>query len=268
MASYRTATLRRDNITQATLLNELLRNYLEYNLYDQADKLVSNIKEFKEPSSNQYARFLYYTGRIKAVQLDYTEAYSQLSQALRKAPQYSAFGFRKTVQKLLIIVELLLGEIPQRSVFRQAGMKTALEPYFKLTMAVRVGDLGLFQDVVKTHREIFLRERNFTLIQRLRLTVIKTGLRKINISYSRIALSDVCEKLHLDSVENTEFIVAKAIRDRVIDATLDHANGYLQSRETTDIYSSQEPLEAFHKRVSFCLNIHNDAVMVIYFFLK
>jgi len=267
LSSYRTATLRHDNITQATLLNLLLRNYLEYNLYDQADKLVSKIKESKEieASSNQFARYLYYTGRIKAIQLDYTDAASCLSQALRKAPQYSALGFRRTVQRLLIIVELLMGEIPQRSVFRQAGMKNALEPYFNLTMAVRVGDLNLFQETVKKNREVFLAERNFTLIQRLRLTVIKTGLRKINDSYSRIALKDICEKLQLDSVENTEFIVAKAIRDRVIDATINHDAGYLQSKETADIYSTQEPLEAFHKRISFCLNTHNEAVMAMRF---
>jgi len=265
LAAYRTATLRHEPITQAVVLNLLLRNYLAYNLYDQADKLVSKIKEFKEPSSNQFARYLYYTGRIKAVQLDYTEAYSCLSQAIRKAPQYSALGFRIIVQQLLVIVELLMGEIPQRSTFRQPGMKQALEPYFQLTMAVRVGDLTQFHETVSKYREDFERANNFSLIQRLRLTVIKTGLKKINVAYSRIALEDVCKKLHLESVENTEFIVAKAIRDRVIDAIIDHNSGYLQSRESVDLYSSEEPLEAFHKRISFCLNTHNDAVMAMRF---
>lgn len=78
-------------------------------------------------------------------------------------------------------------------------------------------------------------------------------------------MKDICEKLHLESVQDTEFIVAKAIKDRVIDATIDHENGYLKSRESRDVYSTQEPLEAFHKRINFCLNIHNDAVMVCYF---
>ena len=93
--------------------------------------------------------------------------------------------------------------------------------------------------------------------------MIKTGLRKINVAYSRISLQAICEKLHLESVEDTEFIVAKAIKDRVIEATIDHDNGYLKSSETRDIYSTQEPLEAFHKRINFCLNIHNDAVVAM-----
>jgi hypothetical protein len=39
----------------------------------------------------------YYIGRIKSIQLDYTEALRNLQQALRKAPQSSATGFRITV---------------------------------------------------------------------------------------------------------------------------------------------------------------------------
>ena len=40
-ARLRTATLRHDEAGQAILLNLLLRNYLHYNLYDQANKLIA-----------------------------------------------------------------------------------------------------------------------------------------------------------------------------------------------------------------------------------
>lgn len=168
MATYRTSVLRHDRVTVATVLNLLLRNYLADNLYEQADNLVSNIAETRDIalSSNQHARFLYYTGRIKAIQLEYTDAGRHLSEALRKAPQTSALGFRKTIQKLLCIVQLLMGEIPEISVFRQAGMKSALAPYFQLTSAVRVGDLVAFQEVVKTYRSVFVADKNYTLIHR------------------------------------------------------------------------------------------------------
>lgn len=61
-----------------------------------------------------------------------------------------------------------------------------------------------------------------TLILRLRHNVIKTGIRRISIAYSKVSLSDIAEQLALDSPEDAEFIVAKAIRDGVIDATIDH----------------------------------------------
>jgi len=211
-------------------------------------------------SSNQYARFLYYQGKIKSVQLDYTEAYKCLLGATRKAPQNSANGFRQAVYKLACIVQLLMGEIPERSIFRQPGLEKALVPYLHLTQVVRVGDLKVFRDLVNAHTNLFKADKTFTLIQRLRHNVIKTGLRKINLSYSRISLADISEKLHLDNAEDVEFIVAKAIRDGVISATIDHTGGYIQSKENMDIYSTQEPQSAYHRRITFCLNAHNEAV--------
>lgn len=58
----RTATLRNDFEGQAVLINCLLRNYLHYNLYDQADKLVSKSVYPESASNNEWARFLYYLG--------------------------------------------------------------------------------------------------------------------------------------------------------------------------------------------------------------
>ena len=83
----------------------------------------------------------------------------------------------------------------------------------------------------------------------------------------------------------------QAIRDGVIDATIDHENGYMKSKvsetgvfsikkaqrltkpmvkmptpvqfqENVDIYSTNEPQVAFHQRISFCLNLHNESVKV------
>jgi len=39
--------------------------------------------------------------------------------------------------------------------------------------------------------------------------VIKTGIRMISLSYSKISLHDISEKLKLGSEEDAEFIVAK-----------------------------------------------------------
>lgn len=261
LALQRTATLRHNYDGQITLLNLLLRNYLHFNLYDQADKLVSKT-EFKEEtaSSNEQARYYYYFGRIRAVQLNYGDAFTYLTQAMRKAPQSAARGFRAAVQKLMCIVQLLMGDIPERSFFNQRGIKGALFPYLQITQAVRSGDVAHFQKTVQQYAAAFQKDQTYTLIQRMRNNVIKTGLRRINLSYSRISLKDICEKLNLESVEDAEFIVAKAIRDNIIDATINHHEGYIQSRETGDVYSTTEPQAQFHRRIKFCLDIHNDTV--------
>ncbi|XP_059139469.1 26S proteasome non-ATPase regulatory subunit 3-like isoform X2 [Physella acuta] len=264
-ARLRTATLRSDHEGQATLINLLLRNYLHYSLFEQADKLVSKSTFPDSASNNEWARYLFYLGRIKAAQLEYSEAHKHLLQATRKAPQQSAIGFKQTVQKLAITVELLLGDIPDRTVFRQQSMRRTLAPYFQLTQAVRGGNLQKFNETLAKFGTKFQAENTYTLIVRLRHNVIKTGVRMISLSYSRIYLSDIAQRLTLDSPEDAEFIVAKAIRDGVIEATIDHENGYVQSKETGDVYSTKEPMTAFHQRISFCLDIHNQSVKAMRF---
>ncbi|GAB2289254.1 hypothetical protein Dimus_023559 [Dionaea muscipula] len=264
---HRLATLHHDELGQETLLNLLLRNYLHYNLYDQAEKLRSKAPKFEAHSNLQFCRYLFYLGKIRTIQLEYTDAKENLLQAARKAPA-AARGFRIQCNKWAVIVRLLLGEIPERTIFMQKGMENALRPYFELTNAVRIGDLELFRKVAEKFADTFNKDRTHNLIVRLRHNVIRTGLRNISISYSQISLVDVAKKLRLDSgnpVADAESIVAKAIRDGAVDATLDHANGRMVSKETGDVYSTNEPQAAFDSRIAFCLNMHNEAVRALRF---
>nr|CAG4643837.1 EOG090X03QW [Lepidurus arcticus] len=255
----RTCTLRSDFEGQAVLINCLLRNYLSHNLYDQADKLVSKSVFPESASNNEWARYLYSLGRIKAMQLEYSQAHTHLVQALRKAPQHTA------VQKLAVTVELLLGDIPERNTFRHPTVRRALIPYFQLTQAVRMGNLQRFGEVLDQFGAQFQADHTYMLILRLRHNVIKTAVRSISLSYSRISLTDIASKLMLDSPIDAEFIVAKAIRDGVIEASIDHEGGFMKSKESTDVYSGREPQLAFHQRISFCLDIHNQSVKAMRF---
>ena len=162
--------------------------------------------------------------------------------------------------KLAIIVQLLMGELPERSLFEEDATKAALAPYFSLTQAVRVGDLNAFNSVVTRHEAVLRKDYALNLVFRLRQNVIKTGLRKIAMSYSRIHFSDIAAKLQLESAEDAEFLCAKAIRDGVIEGTLNHDEGSLVSKEVSDAYSTLEPQQSFHKRITFCLDVHNEAV--------
>jgi 26S proteasome regulatory subunit N3 len=54
----------------------------------------------------------------------------------------------------------------------------------------------------------------------------------------------------------------QAIRDGVIDGELDHEARALTSREIANVYATKEPQEAFHRRIEFCLDVHNQAVRV------
>lgn len=302
VAAHRTATLRHDEYGQAVLLNLLLRLLLEngHKGYDAASKLIARATFPEAASNNQLVRYLYYKGRVQAVALQYQEAHASLMQALRKAPP-TAVGFRYKVQASAVVVQLLMGEIPERSVFTQATSsssswaaaasssssssslpagkpslvssastltaipKAALEPYFDLTQAVRAGDLKRFSVVLSTHSAAFAKDDNLSLVARLQANVIKAGLRAIVTSYSKISFKDIAAKLALNSgtgEDDAEMLCARAIRDGVVDASLDHAARCLVSKEGGNVYATREPQEAFHKRIRFCLDVHNEAIRV------
>ena len=266
-ASLRTATLRKDTETQATIITLLLRNYLSTSHITQADLLVSKAKFPDNAANNLIARYEYYLGKIRAIQLNYSAAHEHLTGATRKAPQVpAAAGFIQAATKLKIIVELLMGDIPDRALFRQPMLEKPLTPYFDLVHAVRVGELDAFFTVLSQHEAVFKADGTYTLVLRLRQNVIKTGIRTMSLSYSRISLKDICIRLHLDSEESAEYIVAKAIRDGVIEASVEHEKGYMQSKEVMDVYATQEPQEAFHARIMACMGLHNESVKVSHFF--
>lgn len=266
LAALRTAVLRKDVDTQASVIVLLLRNYLLTSHIAQADLLVSHTQFPENAANNQVARFLYYLGRTRAIQLRYTEAHEHLTAATRKAPSSAcALGFSQTATKLLLVVELLMGDIPDRATFRQPTMEAALRPYLLLVQAVRVGNLEDFETIIADHADTFRRDGTYTLILRLRQNVIKTGIRMMSLSYSRISLRDICIRLHLGSEENAEYIVAKAIRDGVIEATLDRERGFMKSKEVGDVYATREPGEAFHDRIRACLALHDESVKVCSF---
>ncbi|KAI6365674.1 hypothetical protein MCOR25_005282 [Pyricularia grisea] len=266
LAALRTAVLRKDIDTQASVIVLLLRNYLATSHINQADLLVSHTQFPENAANNQVARYLYYLGRIRAIQLRYTEAHEHLTAATRKAPTSNcAVGFSQTATKLLLVVELLMGDIPDRATFRQPTLEEALHPYFLLVQAVRVGNLDNFETTIADHADTFRKDGTYTLILRLRQNVIRTGIRMMSLSYSRISLRDICIRLHLGSEESAEYIVAKAIRDGVIEATLDREHGYMRSKEVGDVYATREPGEAFHDRIRACLALHDESVKAMRF---
>lgn len=56
LAAQRTTSLRHDIDTQASLINRLLRSYVHYGLYDQADKLVSKTTFPACPGNPRFTR--------------------------------------------------------------------------------------------------------------------------------------------------------------------------------------------------------------------
>lgn len=268
--NYQTASLQQNESAQSILIVLILQCYISTSSYSLANKFVEKA-EFPESSESQYyARYHYYRGRIDVVQLQYSDSLYHMQQAIRRAPQTGAYGFKIDSTRWLIVIQLLMGDIPDRNIFKPKFdgnkdtnnpiLNEALKPFLEITECVRGGDVKLLPKCLEKYNELFTKCGLAKILLRLRHNVIKTGLRKINKAYSKISLADIAEKLGLSSPENAYFIVSKAIRDNVIDAKINFEKKYVESNENVDIYSTQQPYNNYSQRIKFCLEIRNNAV--------
>lgn len=255
ISAYRTACLEMNDETQVTLINCILRYYLQSNNYEQAKNFLSKSKYTENINVEEDSRYLYYLGKINAVNMNYSDSFSNLTNSLRKAPT-GAKGFIATIEKLQMIVELLMGDIPNINTYVHLNK---IKPYMQIFNAVKKGNLNDFKLILNHHKNIFFRDQTYNLMQRLRLIVIKIGLRKINLSYSRISIRDITQKLNLGSENETTLIIMKSIRDGVFLGRINAENGVVESEEITDVYSTFEPHKAFLRRIEFLNNINNEA---------
>jgi len=267
--NYKTACLQQNESGQSVLIVLVLQYYINNHLYSLAHKFVEKA-EFPESSESQFfARYHYYRGRIDCVQLQYSNSLYHIQQSMRRAPQTGTYGFKINATRWLIVIQLLMGDIPDRNLFKprfdgkeenNEELNEALKPFLEITECVREGDLNRYQQCLLRDDALFKQCGVAKILLRLRHNVIKTGLRKINKSYSKISLQDVADKLALASAQNAYFIVSKAIRDGVINASIDYEHKFVESKENVDVYSTSQPYQSYAQRIKFCLEIRNNAV--------
>jgi 26S proteasome regulatory subunit N3 len=102
LATRQTAALRKDETLEVnrerlfgqneltpkvTVINLLLRSYLLQNQYDQADRLIAKTSFQGQVNQAQSVRWLFYAGRLRAIQLNYSKAKDYFQTAIRRAPK-------------------------------------------------------------------------------------------------------------------------------------------------------------------------------------
>lgn len=210
MLALRSTSLRHDGESNAVVYNWILRSYILCEQHDLASKFVKMSPFPAAANGAQACRYYYYLARIAAVQTHYQAAQEHLTQAIRKAPHVDAStGLLQAAHKLLVVVQLLLGDIPERALFAQKKLSRGLAPYLALVQAVRLGDLARFQKVTAEFHGTFKKDHTDSIITRLHQNVLRAGLKRLNTAYVRIPLKDVSAKLGLPSVEDAEFVVLK-----------------------------------------------------------
>ena len=243
------------------LHNQIVRLYIDNRAFDQAAKFIE-LKPFPREDilgmsdAGQIARHLYYSAQIKAVQMEYSEAEFCLEDAIRKIHvSTSSAGFLQAATKLLVTVQLLLGKVPERKVFSGKYVAKPLRPYLDVARSVRFGNIEAFVASVKQHTQFFEADRTLTFITRLHQNVVRAGLKRICITYSRISLEELAKRLFLDSVQDARYIILKAINDQVISNVTFSGDFLVRKEAIKNVYRSAVPHSQLNERIENCCKL-------------
>lgn len=253
---------------------EILRSFILSNKYNAAEDFVASVKKLPESASNNdWARWYYYLGRIEAIKglgvNNYKNALNYFEFALRKAPQNGVIGFKQELNKWIVLVKLLIGEIPERSLFRTKELHEILMPYLLLSQAVKLGDVADFTKIKKEFESRFEMDNTITIVERIHQSVIRTAIRQISLTYSRIFIRDVALKLQSSSIEDAHDTVMKSINEGILRAeiiTNDKEFGgqpYVKFGEPNGQYRGTEPQKEFDKRINELLELYNHAIKAL-----
>ena len=274
LAEYRAATLRHDSWVQAGTLVWLMREAVQARRYREAAALAAKATFPESVSANLAAKWHYYRGKLAVVRGEYSAAAQALRTATRKAPT-SALCFQAQVTKWTVLVQLLVGDIPERVVFRgNSAWRQALEAYYEITRAVVSGDLAIFQRVVQRYESAYREDGTWHIIARLKTSVQRIALKNITRSYRTLSYAACAEKIGCEDVLEVQALIRKAIRDKIIVAACDDelqaiVGAQSGAADAADgsagvlLHHTTEPQEAYSSRIDYILGMYNQAVQAM-----
>eukprot|EP00835_Amoeboradix_gromovi_P001882 NODE_96_length_21330_cov_0.419858.p3 type:complete len:515 gc:universal NODE_96_length_21330_cov_0.419858:19023-17479(-) len=158
-------------------------------------------------------------------------------------------GFLLACTKLLIACHLLMGDVPEKSLFKHVNEPSnPLFFYKEICKAVKFGDMQSYSTTLKTNTQVFESDYTFSFMLRLKPAVRKSAIKSIMNVYSCISLKDmaimitnmsssrtdgICfinVEMLVDVTEHElEYMVGKCIEEGIVNGSVDHTNGTVYS---------------------------------------
>lgn len=238
----------------STLYIFVLRNLLRNDRLREAHQLLKN---FRFPENIQYvyySKYLFYKALFLGSVGQYQRAFAMMHSAARKAPERkdgSGLGVRSfglLVQKHIVVLSLMLNELPSIDTF--TGVPE-LGPYKELVKLVTQGNKAEFGRFLDSNRELFRQDLVLDLLTKMEPVVLRNAVKKLSITYTRIAIPDVLRKMGVRETDNfdVQSFLTKS-QAYIEDFRIDPTSNLIDFTHTTERYSDASVRETLMKRVS------------------
>lgn len=229
----------------------LLRNLLKHNQIREAAQLLKNCKFPEHIGHSLLAKFLLYKASYLAKIGKIAQAANFVTESLRKAPdgrtRKGLNGFKLRARKLKLVLQLIMNEPPTHEWLNYCRFPPH---YMSLVHAVNLGNHDEFARLMREHRSDFHRDDLLPLLEKMRSVVMRNALKKLSVAYSRITVEDVLRKIGADKDPNFDLnaFLTKS-RGDLPDFSIDHKNGFIEFRKSTDNYAAAQTRENLIRRI-------------------
>ncbi|KAH8357589.1 hypothetical protein KR200_001749 [Drosophila serrata] len=214
------------------LINQLFKVYFRINKLHLCKPLIRAIDNcvFKDsfPLPEQIT-YKYFVGRRAMFDSNYQGAVEDLSFAFTNCPDRFASN-KRLILIYLVPAKMLLGYLPAKSLLQRYDLLL----FHDLALALRVGNVKRFDEIVRDHELVLIRSGIYLLVQKLKFMVYRNLFKKVFIirQTHQLDMDDFLAALQFVGVTDVSLneahcIIANLIYDGKIKGYISHAHNKL-----------------------------------------
>lgn len=217
------------------VVNQMLKTYFKLNNLRLCGNVISVVESSTFPNfENTFpvshrVTYKYFAGRLHLYADRRAEAVKDLTYAFRLTPD--TYEINKRLELLYLIpAKILCGYLPTMALLDKYNM----EWYKGIVVALRTGNLRVFNETMEKYEEFFISRALFLTMEKLRqlvyrslckkIFVINKNNNKISIEWFRVALKLCGADMHRNEAE---CILANLIYNNVIRGYISHKVGFM-----------------------------------------
>lgn len=201
--------------------------------------------------SKHFLLYYYYGGMIYAALKNFDRSL-YFFEVVVTVPAMAVSHIMLEAYKKYILVSLILhGKVIKIPKYTSQVVCRFLRP-----LSAAYIDLAFVQHAVIKHREIYIRDKNFGLVNQVINSMYKKNIQRLTKTFLTLSLSDVATRVQLSGPTQAEAYILSMIEEGEIYAMINQKDGMVVFLDNPEKYASPQTLCVLEQQMVACTKLH------------
>ncbi|KXJ29960.1 COP9 signalosome complex subunit 3 [Exaiptasia diaphana] len=191
--------------------------------------------------------YYYYGGMIYAALKNYDRALYFFEVAVTCPAMDVSHIMLESYKKFILVSLILNGKISGLPKYTsnvvQRFLKPLSSPYHELANTYASNNPSDLQATIAKHQETFARDNNVGLVKQVRSSIYKKNILRLTKTFLTLSLTDMANRVQLNSPREAEQHILHMIEDGDIYATINQRDGMVSFHDSPEKYNSPNMLK-------------------------